>query len=395
MSPRRQIDTRPACLVGLGLIAGLLFVAWALQGETRAQQPGSLLVCVMENWTDEDDPCLINYLGCGAFLITGTNAPGRGQIIWCDPGDELNDTIAPTASTLKGSMLYAIDIDTKAKFVALVTDFNGTNDVMMGDGRGFTWEDSTDVATQTSDEVGNTSGTAFLVFNDDPTFTGETLHLEGIVVGDNGVVDQLAMRVDLGGGFGDDWYDVTQFYDASAGQYVMYAAGAANNGLAVRTKGGGPGSEGLTQLQVRMNGIVLGDIARNTPTTMNGGFISTYEANFHGGFRKSEKVGIVASVTQTRAAATECVDANGSPMNICIIATSANAGDAVKLPPMQDGRNQCWYNDGAQAATLWTFGSGEDLGNGTGNTMSIAVARQVCCETAASPRWYCVTSTPE
>ncbi len=370
---------RRLAALGLALLAASI---------AHAQYPA---VCVVENWYDAGTACVAgNPAGCGAVLVTGSTAPGRGNIVFCDAGT--NDLIGPTKTTDDGTIVFDLDINTKAKLAGFVADWTSTDEIMMGDGRGFLFNLSAHLATQITDE----EGSGLVVFNDDPTFNDRIIVEDGAVFGTGATTgDQMAWRIDMGGIAGDDWYDIVQFYDHSARANVSYAGGIASSGHIFRTLGGGAGSGGFDMLHLSKDVVTFGHPARVAQVTFNGDLIAEGESNFQGGFRKGEKTGIVASTTQTLAAATKCEDAEGDPMNICIIATVANVGDSVKLSLIFDGRNQCWYNDGANLAWLFPGEAGTDLGNGNGNKMDVAVADQVCCETAGGSRQYCTTHTPE
>ncbi len=82
-------------------LVSFIFLA-AVVSVAIAQAPNSLKVCVVENWNVENDPCSPSFMDCGAFLITGVGAPGRGNLVWCDDSDSLIDYIGPTRTSSGG-----------------------------------------------------------------------------------------------------------------------------------------------------------------------------------------------------------------------------------------------------------------------------------------------------
>lgn len=112
--------------------------------------------------------------------------------------------------------------------------------------------------------------------------------------------------------------------------------------------------------------------------------IGRSDQNF--GTRRSFQSGITASTTQTQGQ-------GALQYEVSEISTVANAGDTVTLPTAWAGKSASVINDGANNLQVFPAAgiSGDNIGNGSGASTTIAPAAVLDCYAYDSNNWRCTT----
>lgn len=120
-------------------------------------------------------------------------------------------------------------------------------------------------------------------------------------------------------------------------------------------------------------------IGGTTPAAVTGTTVTGSTLVTSGLVQVSVATGIVASTTQSRAGATALTKA------VNVVATVANAADAVRLPALTPGQYADVYNNGANSASVFPNGASDTIDGGSGGA-SVALANAKRC------RYICVSA---
>lgn len=165
--------------------------------------------------------------------------------------------------------------------------------------------------------------------------------------------------------------DATTFNLAGlAATVTLTKAGAPTNG----TNGTGAGIANPGQLLVdTTTGILYQNTGTQASPTWTTRFSSTGDA-------QSVTTGITASTTQTLAGATALTT------KINFVATAANSGDAVSLPPLSPGQSVTVFNDGANPIKVFPAAANVQIDGGSaGAAVTLTNARRAT--------FYCKSAT--